>query len=39
VTPENYSFGKESLWLGKCSGVELKNFVTVLAEDLSIEGG
>jgi len=38
VAPENYSFRKESLWLGRCSGAELKKDVTVLAEDLSTEG-
>jgi hypothetical protein len=39
VAPENYSVGKESLWLVRCSGVAIKIFVIVLAEDLSIEGG
>lgn len=39
MTPENYSFGKESLWFARFSGVELKNVVIVLARDLSTEGG
>jgi len=39
VAPGNYSFGKESLWLGRSSGVEIKNVVIVLAEDLSTDGG
>jgi len=37
VAPENYSFGKKSFWLGRCSGVEFKTVVIVLAEDLSTE--
>jgi hypothetical protein len=38
VTPENYSFGKKSRWLVRCSGIELKNAVTVFGEALSTEG-
>jgi hypothetical protein len=37
VTLENDSNEKKSLWLGRCSGFELKNVVIVLAEDLSTE--
>jgi hypothetical protein len=37
VTPENDSYGKESFWLSRCSGFELKNVVIVLVEDLSTE--
>lgn len=37
MTPENDSYGKDSLWLGRCSGFELKNVVIVLTEDLSTE--